>query len=89
MILVDEYDQINIDIEPFLALPSKEMLRRATDLATNQAGHHFSLIVEGGKVKTTGPREDTYRAHDANAILSQFSQHIEDMPITVSTFSSL
>lgn len=89
VILVDEYDQINIDIEPFLALPSKEMLSRARFLAANPSPNQFNLNVKGGKVLTTGPQRETYRAHDAANLLSLFSKYIEDMPITVSTFSSL
>lgn len=48
LVLPDEYDRINLDLAPFLALPKSEMMRRM-EMVDNMA-ETFTLVVRNGSV---------------------------------------
>lgn len=48
LVLPDEYDRINLDLAPFLALPKSEMMRRL-EMVDNMA-ETFTLVVQNGSV---------------------------------------
>lgn len=86
VILVDEYDQINSDIEPFLALPSSEVRTRALALATDRTlptfAQSFTLTVKDGALKASGPNAKAPKSEDMQDIMSEFVQVLPDMTLT-------
>lgn len=89
VILVDEYDQINDDIEPFFSLSAAELALRAQALATNPKlplhAETFSIRVKDGALVAFGPKKLSVRAEDAQDIMSEF---VESLPDVTLTFSS-
>ncbi|WVQ83028.1 hypothetical protein IAT38_005166 [Cryptococcus sp. DSM 104549] len=91
LVLPDEYDRINLDLAPFLALPKGELKRRM-ELVDHMA-ETFTLVVENGtveiEIKDDGGLEwggTLPRARDTANLISAFSQHLPDMRATFSIF---
>lgn len=86
VILVDEYDQIMEDIEPFFALPSKEIRTRAEALAGDDSLPHyarsFSISVKDGGIRASGPEAKSEKAEDMQDIMSEFAEVLPDMTLT-------
>lgn len=89
VILVDEYDQINDDIEPFLALSSAEVRARTKALATDHnlphMPHSFSITIKDGSISATGPNHKIARAEDMQDLMSEFAEVLPDMTLTFSS----
>ena len=49
MVLPDEYDRINLDLAPFLALPKAEFRKRM--LQVEAMGETFTLAIQNGRVE--------------------------------------
>ncbi|OXG27210.1 hypothetical protein C367_02639 [Cryptococcus neoformans Ze90-1] len=91
LVLPDEYDRINLDLAPFLALPKSEMMRRM-EMVDNMA-ETFTLVVQNGSVdieiKDQGGLRwggTLPRARDTASLLRGFSDHLPDMRATFSIF---
>ena len=89
VILVDEYDQINDDIEPFFSLSAADLALRAQAIASDPKlplhAESFSIRVKDGALSAFGPKKLTPRAEDAQDIMSEF---VESLPDVTLTFSS-
>ncbi|ODO05163.1 hypothetical protein L198_01851 [Cryptococcus wingfieldii CBS 7118] len=91
LVLPDEYDRINLDLAPFLALPEEEMKRRR-GLVDNMS-ETFTLVIKNGSVDIEIKDEGGLnwggtlpRASDTAALLRAFSEHLPDMRATFSIF---
>lgn len=88
VILVDEYDQINDDIEPFLALPASEVAARAKALSSDNRlphmPHTFTITVKDGSLSSTGPQHKNPRSEDMQDLMSEFAEVLPDMALTFS-----
>ncbi|WVQ73253.1 hypothetical protein IAR50_002821 [Cryptococcus sp. DSM 104548] len=91
LVLPDEYDRINLDLAPFLALPKEEMKRRR-EMVDNMS-ETFTLVVKNGSVDIEIKDEGGLnwggtlpRASDTATLLRAFSEHLPDMRATFSIF---
>ncbi|GJN90525.1 hypothetical protein Rhopal_003536-T1 [Rhodotorula paludigena] len=89
VILVDEYDQIDNDILPFLSLPPSEMRHRLTALSSDRSlpwhGNSFSLKIRDGAVDVQqGDKGGGDRREDLLDLLSEFSEMLPDLEIRLS-----
>ncbi|AAW42848.2 CAP1-related [Cryptococcus deneoformans JEC21] len=91
LVLPDEYDRINLDLAPFLALPKSEMMRRM-EMVDNMA-ETFTLVVRNGSVDIEIKDEGGLqwggtlpRARDTASLLRGFSDYLPDMRATFSIF---
>jgi hypothetical protein len=82
VVLIDEYDQIHRDIQPFLSLPTDLLHRRIDDLENNPFTHTF--VVRDGKIEITGAKADLGRAKDQAGLMDKFVHLLPDVNITMS-----
>lgn len=82
VILIDEYDRINLDILPFYSLPPPVLLSRAYELSQDADTHTF--VVKDGEVEITGPMKELARAGDQRELMKRYKQWLPDMNITIS-----
>ncbi|KIR75552.1 hypothetical protein I310_00245 [Cryptococcus deuterogattii CA1014] len=82
LVLPDEYDRINLDLAPFLALPKSEMMRRM-EMVDNMAETFTLVIKDEGGLKWGGTLP---RARDTASLLRGFSDYLPDMRATFSIF---
>ncbi|KAG0147782.1 hypothetical protein CROQUDRAFT_42346 [Cronartium quercuum f. sp. fusiforme G11] len=72
VILKDEYDQIDRDFRPFLALEPEDLKHRSSVMA-NERPQTFTLTVKAGaKVVVSGPEKELQRATDLAALINRF-----------------
>lgn len=82
--LVDEFDQINFDIEPILALPHSILDERLKALQWGDDPAQFQILVRNGKAFVTGgPQKDSPRAQDLLKLISDFSHLLPDLTIPI------
>lgn len=88
VILVDEYDQINEDIEPFLAMPSKEVQSRAKAVATDPtlpfSAHSFTLSIKDGGLTASGSHASSSKSEDIQDLMGDFVEVLPDIKLTFS-----
>lgn len=86
MPLIDEYDQIAADVEPFFALaPSTIRARQhflVNDTRSGQTGSSFTLKISNGTSEVIGAQRQSGRAWDANMLVARFIMHLPDMDLT-------
>lgn len=76
VILKDEYDQIDHDLRPFLALEPLDLLHRSS-VMSNERPETFTLSLSGQKnVTITGPEAKLVRAIDLANLINRFSSYL-------------
>ncbi|GAA5979810.1 hypothetical protein JCM5350_002056 [Sporobolomyces pararoseus] len=80
VILVDEYDQIQRDLEPFWALEPGDLAHRVRVM--QERAETFTIKVEDGKTREEGEQAFLKRAKDLSDLISRFSQHVPDVNLT-------
>ncbi|GAA6038222.1 hypothetical protein JCM8097_005801 [Rhodosporidiobolus ruineniae] len=90
VVLVDEYDQIHSDLEPFFSLPPSELRRRAQQLQTDSSlpwhAHSFGVEFRDGAVEMVQGSEGRggSRLEDLLDILGEFSEMLPDLQVRFS-----
>lgn len=74
VVLVDEYDQIHRDFQPYWALEPNDMRHR--NKVMQGRDHTFTLSIKDGRVSRHGVHKDLQRAKDMQDLLSQFSKWV-------------
>jgi len=83
--LVDEFDQINFDIEPLLAVPQSMLQTRHRTLKKEMEDWGFQIRIANGKVHLEGGRhQNTSRAKDLAKLISGFASLVPDLEFSVS-----
>jgi len=83
--LVDEFDQINFDIEPLLAVPPSMLHARHRTLKKQMEDWGFHIRIENGKVLLEGgKRRNTSRARDLARLVSGIVSFLPDLEFSVS-----
>jgi len=83
--LVDEFDQINFDIEPLLAVPPSMLHARHRTLEQGMGDWGFHIRIENGKVLLEGgKRRDASRAKDFARLVSGIAGLLPDLKFSVS-----
>ncbi|QRW11843.1 glycosyltransferase family 90 protein [Ceratobasidium sp. AG-Ba] len=78
---IDEFDQINRDITPLLALPHNALLGRITDASTEE--YAYNINIKDGTVTLGGKLADWQVAQDFQDLLSSFVEDLPDMKFYV------
>ena len=76
IILVDEYDQINRDFEPFWAQEPEDFLHRYQVMQERE--NTFTVAVHKGSVSLHGEHSTLRRAEDIGDVIERFSAFIQD-----------
>lgn len=94
MILVDNYDQINRDILPFLGMPPSLLRTRSSTIMSDPNNNiqkgSFTLHVVNGQIASveeggiTGGAKNSKRAHEQIELLEPFLGWLPDLNITIS-----
>jgi hypothetical protein len=78
--LVDEYDTIMRDIEPYFALSPETFEKRAKQLLEpdfRASKHTFTITVQdGGELIIGGPDAGSHRAKEVTALIKSIAQHL-------------
>ena len=83
--LVDEFDQINFDIEPLLALPRSVLHARHRALKKEMEDWGFQIRIESGKARLEGgEHRNTGRAKDLAKLVSGFATFLPDLEFSIS-----
>ena len=77
--LVDEYDSITRDIEPFLALPPQTLKARNSRLSNGSISQSFTINVRNGQPEISGPLWEMDRANEIRDLLAGFTKSLPDM----------
>ncbi|KAG8728449.1 F-actin-capping protein subunit beta [Ceratobasidium sp. 428] len=80
--LIDEFDQINRDISPLLALPNR-VLQQRLDLVSKES-HSYHLAVKHGKTSIAGPLARWEIPARLQNLVSDFAEDLPDLTIYVS-----
>lgn len=72
--LVDEYDQISRDFEPYWAMEPIDLRHRNKVMQDRE--HTFTLSIKDGRVSRHGEHAELRRAKDMANLLSKFSKHV-------------
>ncbi|GAA5975950.1 hypothetical protein JCM11641_002847 [Rhodosporidiobolus odoratus] len=80
VILVDEYDQIQKDLEPFWALEPGDLAHRMRVM--EERAETFTVQVANGKVEEVGEQAFLRRAKDLGDLVGRFSAHVPDVNLT-------
>jgi len=82
---VDEFDQINFDIEPLLAVPQTILHSRHRTLKKEMEDWGFQIRIENGKVHLGGGKhQNTSRAKDLARLVSGFATLLPDLEFSIS-----
>ena len=82
---MDEFDQINLDIEPLLAVPQPILHARYRTLKKETEDWGFQIRVENGKAHLEGGiHRDVSRAKDLARLVSGFATFLPDLEVSVS-----
>ncbi|KAG9095218.1 F-actin-capping protein subunit beta [Ceratobasidium sp. UAMH 11750] len=79
--LIDEFDQINRDIAPLLALPYHILLRKIA--AASAEEHSYTLEIRNGKITLGGKMADWVIATGFEKLVSSFAKDLPDIKIYV------
>jgi hypothetical protein len=83
--LVDEFDQINFDIEPLLAVPPSMLHARHRTLKLEIQNWGFQMRIENGEVLLEGgAHRNSSRANDLARLISNFASRVPDLEFCVS-----
>ena len=86
---MDEFDQINFDIEPLLALPQSLLHARHHTLKKEMEDWGFQIRIENGKVRLEGgEHRNTGRAKDLARLVSGFATLLPNLEFSVSDHDS-
>ncbi|GJJ13023.1 hypothetical protein Clacol_007272 [Clathrus columnatus] len=77
--LVDEFDQINYDVTPYLAVPSEVFRQRVKELDVLDVGFHFNITK--GNFDVYGPGWWLGNPRQLTSIIMEFSRGLPDMNI--------
>ncbi|GAA6025765.1 hypothetical protein JCM10207_000786 [Rhodosporidiobolus poonsookiae] len=80
VVLVDEYDQIHKDLEPFWALEPSDLAHRVDVM--QQREETFTIQVQNGEVAEVGEQAFLRRAKDLGDLIRRFSAHVPDVNLT-------
>ncbi|KAF8610284.1 hypothetical protein BDV93DRAFT_550119 [Ceratobasidium sp. AG-I] len=80
--LIDEFDQIDRDITPFLALPHQVMQERAKSVS--QDNHSYHLVLANGNATIGGPLAHWEVAPAFQSLISDFAKDLPDMKFYIS-----
>ncbi|KPV74647.1 glycosyltransferase family 90 protein [Rhodotorula graminis WP1] len=80
VILVDEYDQIHRDLEPFWALEPQDLAHRVRVM--QERDETFTIQVTDGKVAEVGEQAFLRRAKDLGDLIRRFSDYVPDVNLT-------
>ncbi|BGP24779.1 glycosyltransferase family 90 protein [Rhodotorula toruloides] len=80
VILVDEYDQIHRDLQPFWALEPGDLAHRVRVM--QERAETFTIKVTDGKTTEEGEQAFLRRAKDLSDLISRFSAHVPDVNLT-------
>ncbi|KAG9016692.1 F-actin-capping protein subunit alpha [Tulasnella sp. 427] len=83
VILIDEFDQIDHDIAPYLALAPRMMQQRARKLETHPESYHL-IFKDGDLNYTHSPVRDTSRITDLVALVEDFAHLFPNMEVHAS-----
>lgn len=88
VVLVDNYDQINRDILPFLGMPSEPLREWSNELISDTNNHihrgSFTVhIINGSVAHLSGPQMNCSRAKQQQQLLQRISQFLPDMNISI------
>ncbi|QRW11842.1 glycosyltransferase family 90 protein [Ceratobasidium sp. AG-Ba] len=78
---IDEFDQIDRDITPLLALPHHVLMRRIAALSTEE--HAYNLDIKDGKVSVGGKLADWEVALNFQDLISGFAKDLPNMKFYV------
>jgi len=82
---MDEFDQINFDIEPLLAVPQTILHSRHRTLKKEMEDWGFQIRIENGKVHLEGGKHrNTSRAKDLARLVSGFATLLPDLEFSIS-----
>ncbi|GAA98055.1 glycosyltransferase family 90 protein [Mixia osmundae IAM 14324] len=89
VILIDEYDNIQRDIEPFQALPAHTLRKRSDELSGDRSSPFsqslFTIRIRQGEIKAvTGPERQHSRAEDQAGLMEPFVDGLPDLDINYS-----
>lgn len=79
VVLVDEYDRISKDIQPFLGLSPEVFAEKNLRLATDPESHTFTLNITGGVLYMAGKLKSSARASQMAGLLEPIIQDLPDM----------
>lgn len=89
--LVDEFDRIHDDLEPFFSLPPTDFRRRVMQLTTTSdllGKGYFTVMVRDGVLDmVAGPGREGARAWDVADMIERIVGGLPDMDITFSSES--
>ncbi|GAA5873960.1 hypothetical protein JCM8547_001588 [Rhodosporidiobolus lusitaniae] len=80
VILVDEYDQIHRDLEPFWALEPQDLHHRVQVMQDREES--FTIKVKEGKTTEEGEQAFLRRAKDLSDLVARFSEYVPDVNLT-------
>ncbi|GAA5896049.1 hypothetical protein JCM8208_007515 [Rhodotorula glutinis] len=80
VILVDEYDQIHRDLEPFWALEPQDLAHRVRVM--QERDETFTIQITDGKVAEVGGQAFLRRAKDLGDLIRRFSDYVPDVNLT-------
>lgn len=72
--IVDEYDQISRDFDPYWAMEPIDLRHRNKVMQDRE--HTFTLSIKNGRVSRHGEHADLDRARDMASLVSKFSRHV-------------
>lgn len=82
--LADEFDQINYDIEPLLAMPPSMLHARHRTLEEEIGDWGFHMRIENGKVRLEGGGQNTSRAEELELLVSGIAGLLPDLKFSIS-----
>lgn len=88
VILVDNYDQINRDILPFLGLPSQPVHDRSRKMIEDRSSFHYrnsyTILIKDGRVsEVVGAQRKDGRTGQHIDLIANFVHMLPDMNVTI------
>lgn len=83
VVLIDEFDQIDHDIAPYLALKPRTMQQRIGKLETHKDSFHL-IFKDGNLTYTHTPTRDMTRITDIVGLVEDFAEVLPDMEVHAS-----
>ncbi|KIO28700.1 glycosyltransferase family 90 protein [Tulasnella calospora MUT 4182] len=84
VILIDEFDRINADIAPFLALAPKQVRERLADAANHFDTYHIHIEDGFADVAAAKNHEEQFKARDMVELISDFAEFLPNMDVHAS-----
>ncbi|KAG8984877.1 F-actin-capping protein subunit alpha, partial [Tulasnella sp. 427] len=82
--LVDEFDAIDRDIKPFLALAPKHIRERLASAAKLQDTYHIKIVDGYADIAAAADFEEQFKAQDLVELISEFAEFLPNMDIHAS-----